>query len=83
MSQTITFREVAVRGQKLVKCAGGCNRTLKRQRKFWQTLSPFNKNADGKVKGQGEIHRELIAESKAWQSEPETCSHCSAKGKSK
>lgn len=76
MSQTITFSEVAVQGQKSAKCAGGCKRTLRRSRKFWQTLSPFNKNAAGELKSRTEIQGELLAERAAWMDEPETCSHC-------
>jgi len=76
MSTTINFREVAIHGSKSVKCTGGCGRTLKRQRKFWQTLNPFNKNAAGEVKQPTEIQAELQAELAAWQEEPETCKHC-------
>lgn len=76
MSQTITFSEVALRGTKSVKCARGCGRALKRQRKFRQTLSPFNKNTAGDVKSRAEIHGELITERDVWAREAETCSHC-------
>lgn len=76
MSQTITFREVAIRGSKAVKCAGGCGRLLRRSRKFWQTLNPFNKNAAGEAKGANEIQEELFSERRAWMDEPETCKHC-------
>jgi predicted unusual protein kinase regulating ubiquinone biosynthesis (AarF/ABC1/UbiB family) len=73
---TITFNEVAIHGMKSVKCAGGCGRTLKRSRKFWQTLSPFNKKASGELKSRDEIYEELTAERKAWIAESETCKHC-------
>jgi hypothetical protein len=76
-TQTITFNEVAIQGMKSVKCAGGCGRTLKRSREFWQTLSPFNKNASGELKSRDEIFDELKAERNAWIAEPETCKHCS------
>lgn len=76
MSQTITFREVAIRGSKSVKCAGNCGRTLRRQRKFWQTLNPFNKNKSGEVKTSVEIQTELQNERDSWMTEPETCGHC-------
>lgn len=76
MRQTITFNEVAIYGQKSVKCAAGCKRTLRRSRKFWQTLNPFNKNAAGEPKTRGEIQDELIAQRGAWLIEPEVCSHC-------
>ena len=43
--QRITFQEVAIHSEKSLPCAGGCKRRLKRRQKFWQTLSPFNRNA--------------------------------------
>jgi len=73
---TVTFNEVTIQGMKSVKCAGGCGRTLKRSRTFWQTLSPFNKNAAGELKTRDEIYDELRAERGAWMNEPETCKHC-------
>lgn len=76
MRQTITFDEVAIRGEKSVKCSSGCGRRLKRSRKFWQTFSPFNKNSSGEIKGKAEIQKELIAERDKWLTEPEKCSHC-------
>lgn len=75
---TVTFNEVVVHGEKSVKCAGGCGRRLKRSKKFWQTLSPFNKNAAGELKTREEIYEELRAERDTWLSESETCSHCTA-----
>ena len=77
MYQTITFNEVAIHGNKAVKCAGGCGRTLRRARKFWQTLSPFNKNSKGEPRGRDEIYEELRNERSAWINAPETCKHCS------
>lgn len=76
MFHTVTFQEVSIYGSKSVKCAGGCKRTLRRSRKFFQTLSPFNKNAAGELKTRDEIQSELLAERKAWIDAPETCSHC-------
>lgn len=73
---TVTFGEVAIRGQKSVKCAGGCGRRLKRAKKFWQTLSPFNKNSAGEIKNREQIYEELRGERRVWLNEPETCSHC-------
>lgn len=73
---TLTFNEVAIHGMKSVKCAGRCGRGLKRSRKFYQTLSPFNKKQSGELKSRDEIYAELIAERKAWMAEPEICKHC-------
>jgi hypothetical protein len=73
---TVTFNEVVVHGQKSVKCSKGCGRTLRRAKKFWQTLSPFNKNKTGALKTREEITAELSVERHAWEGRPETCSHC-------
>lgn len=73
---TVTFNEVSTHGSKSVKCAAGCGRTLKRSRRFYQTLSPFNKNAAGTLKTRDEIFEELLVERRAWVDEPETCKQC-------
>lgn len=73
---TTTFQEVKLYGSKSVKCAGGCGRTLKRQRKFWQTLNPWNKTLAGEPKTITDIRIELQAEIAKWQKEPETCKRC-------
>lgn len=73
---TVTFNEVTVHGSKSVKCAAGCGRTLKRSRKFWQTLSPFNKNAAGDLKTTAEICAELDSEVDYWRREAEVCKQC-------
>jgi hypothetical protein len=72
----ITFQEVSLHAEKRVKCAGGCGRTLSRRKKFYQTVNPFNKMADGTVKSRYEIMPELKVESDKWLKEPETCIHC-------
>lgn len=47
-----------------------------RREKFWQTLNPFNKNADGEPKTAQEIRVELAEKIKAWRAEPITCDDC-------
>lgn len=76
--QRIRFEELTVYGQKNAKCAGGCGRRLKRTKKFWQTLSPFNKNTGGQPRTRDEIYRELRGERIAWEKEPETCKRCAS-----
>jgi len=75
--QTITtrFQEVKLTGRKTVNCPK-CNKKLKRQRTFWQTLNPFNKNKDGEIKNSDNIYHELQAEIIKWQKAPELCSDC-------
>lgn len=78
----INFQEVKLYGEKSCKCAGGCGRRLRRQKKFYQTLNPFNKKNDGNewtVKDRDDIYNELIAEMRQWESGIESCCHCKAK----
>ena len=72
----INFEEVRMYGRKTVKCAGGCGRRLKRSRKFFQTISPFNKNPDGTVKNRNDIYNELAVWVSNWEKAPEECIHC-------
>ncbi len=66
---TVRFQEVAVTGQKRGKCPG-CGGTAERQQRFYQTINPFNRNADGRPKTQPEIVAELRAQVEAWKAEP-------------
>ncbi|MEU7338638.1 hypothetical protein [Streptomyces sp. NPDC007074] len=73
---TYRFQEVPLYAKKSVTCAGGCGKTLRRQKKFAQTLNPFNKGADGRPKTTRQIHAELSEKAKQWQVAPETCDSC-------
>jgi hypothetical protein len=73
---TYRFQEVPLYATKTVPCAGDCGRKLRRQRKFSQTLNPFNKDSEGRPKTTQQIYAELSAEAKEWEAEPETCRHC-------
>jgi hypothetical protein len=72
---TYTFTEVARHAEKSGKCAV-CGRPCKRAEKFWQTLNPFNKNADGQPKSRDEIWAELDEKVKVWRSQPVTHAKC-------
>lgn len=61
-----TFYEVAVSATKRWTDAGGKKR--QKTRKFWQTLSPFNKCADGSIKTREQILIEIQAQRDAWLS---------------
>lgn len=39
-------------------------------KKFFQTISPYNTNADGAEKTRGEIYNELLVQRSAWLREP-------------
>lgn len=68
------FEEDAIYAEKSGKCRCGKRRT--RRKKFYQTLNPFNKNADGSVKTREQIHSELKREVEQWKGEPITCDDC-------
>lgn len=69
-----SFQEVALRAEKSGKC--GCGKRRTRREKFWQTLNPFNKNAEGEPKTAQEIRVELAEKIQAWRAEPITCDDC-------
>jgi len=62
----VNFQEVRLYATKSVKCPD-CGKRLKRSRKFYQTMNPFNKLPDGTVKSADDIYRELRAQAKAWE----------------
>lgn len=72
----IDFPEVSLKGTKSVKCAKGCGRTLKRTMKVFQTLNPFNRHPDGRVKTAADIRAELPEKLEHWKKTPEVCIHC-------
>lgn len=77
---TYRFQEIPLTAKKNVTCAGACGKKVRRQRTFSQTLSPFNKTPDGRVKDILQIYRELNEKAEAWQAEPETCTRCAEGG---
>lgn len=59
----VTFNEVAIKATKRWKEDG---KVRTKTRKFYQTLNPFNQNADGTVKTRDQIMAEITAERDAW-----------------
>lgn len=72
MNQRITFDEISLKGIKTIKCKN-CNKRLRRQRKFYQTINPFNKNEKGIPKNSSEINAELAKDIEEWKLKPESC----------
>ena len=70
------FERIALRRQKSYKCA--CGRRVRRSKTVEQTLNPFNKLADGRVKNWTDIRYELRSELDAWQRQAEPCTHAAA-----
>jgi hypothetical protein len=71
----IAFNEVHIFATRRGKCAV-CGKSCQRRRKFWQTLNPFNRNADGFPKDRDEIMQELRQQAKDWQEEPLYHANC-------
>jgi hypothetical protein len=60
----IRFDEVAIRGVRRWIDENG--KKHQETRKFYQTISPFNKGADGQPKSSAQILKEISAERSAW-----------------
>lgn len=65
----IRFQEVRATRSKSGTCAV-CGKTARRQTAFFQTLNPFNKNADGYPKTRYEIMLELNVRLDEWEKLP-------------
>jgi hypothetical protein len=68
----ITFEEISRRGSKTVPCST-CGRKVHRDRRFANTLNPWNVNPDGTPRSREEIWDHLGVLIAAWALEPETC----------
>jgi len=54
----VSFREVPAKRSIKIDC-GNCGKPLKRIIKEFQTINPFNKTLDGRIKTADDIYREL------------------------
>ena len=74
MRYTVTYEPVKRTIAKSFVCQV-CTRKGRKQKTFRQTISPFNKNADGTVKTWHDIIIELDAKAEHWEPEPihESC----------
>lgn len=63
---TSRFEEVSFTATKTGKCPS-CGKSVRRAKRFEQTINPFNKNSEGKIKDRREIQTELHAEAEAWE----------------
>lgn len=67
MSRRIVFEKVSIKAiKRWVEPSG---RKRQSTREFWQTISPFNRNAEGLTKSRHEIMREIEAERDTWMKE--------------
>jgi hypothetical protein len=63
----VRFGEISVRG--IRRWVDKDGKRHQQTCKFWQTLSPFNKGADGLPKTSQQIFAEVVAERDAWMKE--------------
>jgi len=68
------FGKVEYQALKVGKCKCGVKR--KRQKMFYQTENPFNRNDDGSIKTRKQIRSELLKSALKWEKEPITCEKC-------
>jgi hypothetical protein len=73
---TERYEAVTFPAAKNLRCPGECGKKVRRQKTFQQTISPFNRNAEGQVKTRPEIFAELRAQAEEWQQKPELCTPC-------
>ena len=74
ITETIRFEPVGLTAYKSCKCAS-CGKRLRRQRRFEQTVNPYNRK-DGIPKSAREILAEERAKAAEWKQQPETCGAC-------
>jgi hypothetical protein len=74
ITETIRFQPVGLTARKSCKCAS-CGKRLRRQRRFEQTLNPYNRR-NGIPKAAHEILAEERARAALWKQQPGTCTAC-------
>lgn len=71
------FEVVKITAWKRGKCK--CGKYLARQKRFDQTINPFNKNKFDVPKSRQEIYEELNDAATKWRILPVTCKDCMVK----
>lgn len=73
--RTEYYREISIKGTKKGKC--DCGKVRTRTMTFSQTVNPFNKNKEGKLKTDNEIYEEIKKEKEEWMNDKHiTCNKC-------
>lgn len=70
---THNFPKVEIKAERRLEC-DDCGNPFTRSKRFWQTINPFNRDADGHQKSRSDIEKELAAKADAWH--PETQCGC-------
>jgi hypothetical protein len=66
---TYTFEKVSIKRKRSYRDSEGKKR--QKTKEFYQTLNPFNKTKDGKLKTESQIRVEIEAEAKKWMELPD------------
>lgn len=74
-----TFNEVAVTASKNLPCPV-CGKKVRRQKRIWKTVNPFNRNANGVPKTRDEVYADVLAEAEVWKAVPEMHWMCAEEG---
>ena len=61
-----TFQKIVVNAVRSGKCEK-CGKRWRKQKKFWHSVNPFNKNEDGSQKSPKQVHADVVDEANAWQ----------------
>jgi hypothetical protein len=70
-----TFERVPLTVSKVGKCLI-CGEKAKRATTFYQTINPYNKTEDGRVKTYKDIYPELREQADKWRKLPVTHARC-------
>lgn len=74
---TYKFDKVTWTGHQYGDCQGCNKRYVRRQKTFFQTMSPFNKNKEtGRPKTYGEVQKEVRAKALEWGAQRPWCTKC-------
>ena len=75
---TYNFQEVSVIAEKSGKCPK-CGKTYTRKKKIWNTINPWNRNADGSIKTWDEVYENVLKDREEWLKEPIEPHNCKEK----
>lgn len=73
-SYTVTYEQVSASTRRNGKCPT-CEKHLRRQMTFTETVNPFNKNTDGTVKTWFEVNESVRLKAANWNPDPEYFEH--------
>lgn len=69
------YEEISWRSEKSGECAV-CGKHVKRQKKFTNTVNPWNRNPDGTTRTRVEVMANVQSLAARWQEQPVTHQRC-------